>query len=581
MTRGRGASTGGLPAGAEIAGWLLLAVPLLAWAAIRVAGAMNPDGIAYVRLGGYWASGRVSLAVSGYWGPFLPWLMVPFRWLGLSPLAAGRAAIVVSALVFVAGGTAFLRVVLPGNRAARWAGGVLVLAAVAWSVPAITPDLLLGGLLAFALSALVARGWPDRPRLQVLAGAVLGAAYLAKAVAFPLAVLFTLGLAGVRSFSGEIPARRAGRAAVLTLLAFGCVAAPWVATLSAKYGGFVFSTSGGLNHALVGPGASEPVHPYRVTLHDVEPGRITAWEDPSRMPYRRWFPFDGPREFRHQVRLSLRNCREALDSLAGLDLLRFAPALLLAGLLFHRPFRENLRVQRWRWSGLPAALLVLIYLPVQASSTRYFWPVLPLALAAGLGLVDWIVEPGPGRSRLLAGLVAGLLLLDFAGPALADLPGRLAGARNPEVVAAREIAGALEQAGIREPVVGGGHVGLYAAFLLERPWEGDLAAHPWTPEVARRAVRLLEEAGRRRVLVAWGEEEVQAVFRTAGFVPVPMAAPVEVRGVPVRTWLVPGDLPGDLRPAALTAPPAAEDDSGDGAIGPAGESDTPGTGRAR
>ncbi len=277
------------------AGWLVLAAPLLAWAAVRAAGAMNPDGIAYVRLAGYWAAGRFRLAVSGYWGPLLPLLMVPFRWLGFSPLAAGRAAVAVSGLVFIGGGTAFLRAVLPESLAARWAGGVLVLAAVSWSVPAITPDLLLGGLLALGLAVLVSESWPVRKGRQVAAGALLGGAYLAKAVAFPLAVLFTLGVSGLRAGAGESPARRVARAAAVTLLAFAAVAAPWVATLSAKYGGFVFSTSGSLNHSLVAPGVAEPVHPYRVTLHRVERGRVTAWEDPSRMPYRCWSRSTVPR----------------------------------------------------------------------------------------------------------------------------------------------------------------------------------------------------------------------------------------------------------------------------------------------
>ncbi len=73
-------------------------------------------------------------------------------------------------------------------------------------------------------------------------------------------------------------------------------------------------------------------------------------------------------------------------------------------------------------------------------------------------------------------------------------------------------------------------------------------------------------------------------FVAAGFVPVPLPRPPRVHGVPVRAWLVPAERPRVPRPGALTAPPAAEDDSPSGAIapaGPAGRTDAPGAGRDR
>ncbi len=548
------------PAPALVAGgWVLAALPFLCWVAAGSADAMNPDGIAYVRLAGYWATGRWALAISGYWGPLLPWLMVPFRLGGLGPLPAGRAAIVVSSLGFVAGGTALLASVGIRRGALAALAGVVALAAITWSVPSITPDLLLGGLLAAALAFLVGERWSDHRSHQLLAGVFLGLAYLAKAVAFPLAFLFTGGLAALRVLAGAAPAGRAARAAVVTLVAFAAVAAPWVIVLSAKYGGFVFSTSGALNHALVGPGAGPPVHPYRCTLYRVEAGRVTAWEDPSGMPYREWSPLDGLAQFRHQVRLSVANYREALDAVAGLDLLRFAPALLLAGLLFHHPFRENLRHQRWRWAGLPAFLLVLIYLPVQASSTRYFWPTLPLALAAGAGMVSWVVgEASSGRPW--RGLLVALLVADFALPLAAALPGRLSQARGPETVAARRIADAVRGREEIEAVVGGGHVGMYVAFLLERPWEGDLVAGPWTQEIARKAVRLLSGDRRPRLLVVRGTPAALR-FLSGALAEVPIPSPPVVAGSPVRVFVLPGTRPDG---PSLTGPSPPGDDSPDG-----------------
>ena len=43
---------------------------------------LNTDAIAYMRIAEYWAAGNFELAVTGYWGPLLSLLMVPFLYLG-------------------------------------------------------------------------------------------------------------------------------------------------------------------------------------------------------------------------------------------------------------------------------------------------------------------------------------------------------------------------------------------------------------------------------------------------------------------------------------------------------------------
>ncbi|HIL73034.1 MAG TPA: hypothetical protein EYG44_02285, partial [Verrucomicrobia bacterium] len=64
---------------------------------------LNTDAIAYMRVAEYWSSGDLGLAVNGYWGPMLSWLMVPFLWLGVEPLLAGKLAMLISGAVFFHG----------------------------------------------------------------------------------------------------------------------------------------------------------------------------------------------------------------------------------------------------------------------------------------------------------------------------------------------------------------------------------------------------------------------------------------------------------------------------------------------
>ena len=70
---------------------------------------LNTDAIAYMRIAEYWAAGNFELAVTGYWGPLLSLLMVPFLWLGVDPLISGKLAMLISAIVFFHGSQFLVR----------------------------------------------------------------------------------------------------------------------------------------------------------------------------------------------------------------------------------------------------------------------------------------------------------------------------------------------------------------------------------------------------------------------------------------------------------------------------------------
>src|SRR2546428_538422 len=65
---------------------------------------INSDAVAYMRVAQYYLSGQTDLMISGYWGPMLSWLIVPWLLVFADPLRAARAAMAVSAVVFLFGG---------------------------------------------------------------------------------------------------------------------------------------------------------------------------------------------------------------------------------------------------------------------------------------------------------------------------------------------------------------------------------------------------------------------------------------------------------------------------------------------
>ena len=72
---------------------------------------INPDGLSYMRIAQYYLSGQTALMVSGYWGPLLSWLIVPWLLVFDDPLHAAHAAMAVSAVVFLFGAFCVLRAV--------------------------------------------------------------------------------------------------------------------------------------------------------------------------------------------------------------------------------------------------------------------------------------------------------------------------------------------------------------------------------------------------------------------------------------------------------------------------------------
>lgn len=447
---------------------LLWALPLLAIAAMTNRDRLNTDAIAYLRLGGYYADGRFDLAVSGYWGPLLPWMLAPLLRVGADPLAAARAAMALSGALFLWGAIALLRALRVRSRAAD---GVAALFAVVQSVSVIAPDLLLSGLLSLALARMIARRWAG-------AGLLGGIAFLAKPVGLPLTVVLALVAALLPRLAGA----RVGGRPWLALLGCGSVAILWGAVLTAKYGTPTLSTSPSINHAIVGPEARPPAHPFDTPRHPFavglrrpEPGRVTEWEDPPAAAYRGWSPLAHPG---HQLRLLRDNLHFLFWQLLDFDLLHLGWVAALGGLLFARPWRAALARDRWRWSGPFVAAVALVYLPVYASIGRYYWVAWPLLLAAGVSVA---------RDRRILGSV---MLLSFALPSLLALPATLRGRPDPAVAEARACAERLAKLGERGPVAGNGPEGLFTAFFLGEPWLGAHAASPTAVEIEESGARL-------------------------------------------------------------------------------------------
>lgn len=530
--------------------WLFSAqAVLLAVAAWRNLHQLNPDAVAYCRIAGYYAAGQWELAVTGYWGPLLSWLMVPWLKAGVAPLVAARVVMALSGVVFLCGAVAVFRAFrLP--RVALLTGAWMAMGwSVFWSVRHITPDLLMAGLVALAVAATVAATASRRhkcaARPAIAAGMWWGMAYLAKAVALPLAVLTTAGLAVLvlcgRSELRRVMAQRLG----LVWLCTALVAGPWIAVLSLHHGKFTFSTTGPIAHALAGPGEASRYHQAMVTLHQPDVGRVTQWEEPSRMGYRFWSPFASGENLQHQLTVVARNAvtltewlwgvrwlsgpddpRGAARMLPGFDLLGLSLAGVVGGVVVAFTHRRRARRVRWSWAVVPVVGLGGLYLPffVMAEDSRYFHAAMPFVWVLVIGAWGWVSREQEWARRIRPTVfrVAGWA---FLIPPLLWLGLALHGIPNTASQTANELAAQLKAGGHRGAVAGsgllpGGRAGLYIAFLLGERWLGDdVQAGPAE----------LATAGARLVVVRRNSPQAEALGRDARWRPIETEASVPLQ----------------------------------------------------
>ncbi len=483
---------------------LAFQVVFLIFAASRNADALNTDAVAYLRIAEYYADWRTDLMVSGYWGPLLSWLAVPFLKLGFGPLAAGRAAMVVSGVVFWFGCRAVFRAFEIGRGLRTLGLWLAAVFSVFWSVRHITPDLLLAGLMGMAIARTADRSWLEGRRSAVWAGLLWGLAYYSKAIAFPLAVLVTVAVAALLFVGGMADLRRVVQRAAITWAAFALVAAPWMGVLSVKYGGPTFSTSGRINHAIAGPPDVERYHPFARELHRPDPGRVTQWEDPSNMDYQFWSPFSSAANARHQAGIVLENlpkvaayfsglnvvhllrtggsvgARDLLALIPGFDLFYLGLAGLIASCVLKGGWRKRLREERWRWTAAPVALMAGLYLPVylRSDDLRYFYPAFPFVWTACAGALGWAVKAYGEKVGRLEWLGSRALAASFGLPAIVWWLAACAGIPNAGNNYAEVLAERMREAGLSGPIAGsatlqGGRAGLYTAFHLGEAWLGD------------------------------------------------------------------------------------------------------------
>jgi hypothetical protein len=452
-------------------GFFIIQIVLLIWVGWVNQDWISTDAISYIRIAQNYASGQFNLAVSGYWGPMLSWIIVPLLGFMEEPLSAAQMAMGLSAIVYLMGCMAIFRVLGIGSSGMFVALGIVVFLSVRWAIQGITPDLLMSGILCLAISRIMHQDWCDKPSVQFSAGLLFGAAYLAKAPALPLSFILIMAAGLLWTICQQTSPTRALRSAAITFVGLMLIAGPWIVVLSFKYERLVFSTSAGISHAVLGPSDVERGHPTFKDFQIPEQGRMSSWEDPGSNSYAHWSPFENAANFRHQLGIIYWNANKIISILKGFDWLGIGLVSVIFGFLFHAPWRQNIRLDRWRWAAIFIGCLVVIFLPVAGGEGRYYFSVYPFLLGGSLGYVGHLAKSRSDQGKILHIMALTLISLSFLFPLVngSFFP------KRPSYQAAKVLKEKLNDLNISGPIASTSrlkNIDSYTAYLMKVPYHG-------------------------------------------------------------------------------------------------------------
>lgn len=469
--------------------FVLLAVLLGAVQAWANRYKMNPDGISYLDIADAYSQGRWTEAVNAYWSPLYSWLL-GLALFALKPSAYWEFPVVhmtnfLIYLVTLACFEFFFRQLLSyyqaktkddalNFRIPEWAWIVSGYTLFIWSsliwitLFLVTPDMCVAALVylaagiilrihtrsgswlrvcpaessartAFSGGVLQPETRLDNSLSFVALGVVLGLGYLAKAVMFPLALIFlAVGLFSAGDF------RRALPRLLVALLVFSIIVAPLAIALSTAKGRPTFGDSGKLNYAWLisgvrpypvhwqgeQPESGVPEHPTRKIFDHPAvfefgtpiPGTYPPWYDPAY-----WHEGITPKfNFLGQIRVLAKSLLFACYPLLPSFALGYL-VLVRTGRQFSLSLRDLLK--SWRLM-VPAIAGLGIYLPVLLQP-RYI-PAFVVLLWAGVFASVRSASPTASAKsrRWVVGVAIALLLVipgTFAWQASEDFVNLLRG----------------------------------------------------------------------------------------------------------------------------------------------------------
>jgi len=509
---------------------------------------VNADTMSYLDVADAYLRRDWQTAINSYWGPLYSWLIaLTFLIVDPSPYWKFSVVHLINFAIYIFGFLCFdfmIREVVRFQRHRRsnrpsvqfvtlpdWQWLAFAYSLFIWSslflitMPLESPDLLVASLVYMVVGLLLRiRQSPGSWALFAFLGIALGLGYLAKAVMFPLSLIFL-----ATSFLLVGSPKKAVPRFLLALVLFAVVAGPFVASISRAKGRLTFGESGRLNYTWSTndisqihwqgeePGNGVPAHATRKIFADppifefAEPigGTYPVWFDPTYWNEGITSQFD----LRGQLRAFGLGIPVYYELFFGNVQFGLLLTLITLFLLSGRRWRYLLDLAPYWFLILPsiAGLAAYSIISVQARYTAPFLVLLWIAFFAGLRVPD-SQELRRVKTYIITVLTI-LIVFSVTGSSYRETAVTLRSLVTDEDVTAHEqwqVAQGLTQLGINEgdpvAVIGNSYRAFWAHLgglkivaeidrrYVERFWAADSA-------VKSRALETLASTGAKVVVV--------------------------------------------------------------------------------
>ena len=279
----------------------------------------NADSFQYLSIAHHILDGHLSVAINGYWGPLISWLLVPFILIFDDGIVAFKYLQIAIGIFVIMKWLSFLVFIDLEIKWKRVLGFAIIPFLISYSLINLTPDLLFVGVLLTFIIELI--NWLDKKSDGRKIGIIGALLFLTKAFGLPL-FIFLFSIA-VWMKDERIPKVLLKK----ILFPFFIIAGSWVLILSVKYGEFTISRSAKFNFTYeVAPTIGKKVQLPVLGNGILKPANefaLSAWEEPSSQV--NLTPIDPIHDFKFYLNLLNRN----VMSIYYNDFSRQSGALLL------------------------------------------------------------------------------------------------------------------------------------------------------------------------------------------------------------------------------------------------------------
>ncbi|RJQ56257.1 MAG: hypothetical protein C4526_02375, partial [Nitrospiraceae bacterium] len=281
--------------------------------------AMNPDGIAELRLAGYIAEGNFLQSIASGWSPLITWVEAPFLFIGLDGLTAARTAIALcgAGLLLVAWLLTSRFDLSPNLRFITLLIAALLISF--WTIQFIASDVLFAALILLYIYLVTEPDILSSKRISIYCGIAGGFSYLAHHYAFPFFMVHFPSMLFLKAYIDRdkevFQLKKVLISWGLGIIGFLLIASIWVGIVSVKYGHLTISSKGPIAHASMGPADIDrkPPHFYGGLNKPNNEYAIHVFEDPSGLKFKTWSPFESKEYFIYQLKLIKDNAAYILE----------------------------------------------------------------------------------------------------------------------------------------------------------------------------------------------------------------------------------------------------------------------------